>query len=184
MSLEIRVADDERDDAFRALRAGVEFAKQHFNESTRNAGAELEALLDTYGRGMLEAGYGEQTTLADSLLDTLTEPASAAAVDQAGLAEFVTLFREKQAAFKELVRRRQEDEANNDVPRLRVTRDAIHDHLNLVESILQFMLATEPAAVESAVRSLNERVQEITVPAKSRRTRQANEDAAELVATA
>ena len=180
----IRLADEERDDAFRALRAGVEFAKQHFNESTRDAGLKLDAILKTYGRDMLDAGYGEQTTLADALLDALTDPTNAAAIEQAELVEFVARFREKQAAFKELVRRRQESEATSDVPRLRETRAAIHDHLILIESILQFLVATEPAAVEPAIRTLNERVQDITVLSKSRRTRDANAEVehAELAA--
>ncbi|MCA9217628.1 MAG: hypothetical protein KDB27_31380 [Planctomycetales bacterium] len=62
---------------------------------------------------------------------------------------------------------------------MRVTRAVLHARLSLIESILQFLLATEPTTVKSAVRTLNERVQDIIVPPKSRRTRNASEDAAD-----
>ena len=68
LTREVRQADDDRDDAFRALKAGIEFAEQHFEPQTREAGQHLSQLVEQYGHGMLEAGYGEQTTLADALL--------------------------------------------------------------------------------------------------------------------
>lgn len=173
---EIRQADDDRDNAFRALRAGIEFSERHFEEKTRSAGEQLSEVLSKYGERMLLAGYGEQTTLTDALLAALAEPTSVEALKQTNLSDFVARLQQAQDTFKQLVRRRQEADASDDLPPRRITRATLRDHLDFVERIFAFYLVTEPASVEQAVRTLNERTQDILTPAKARHTRNANEN--------
>lgn len=175
LTQEIREADDQRDDAYRAIRAGVEFAVRHFDPKTQEAGELLSSLLAKYGQGMLEVGYGEQTTLADALLGVLAEPQNVQALKQTGLDGFVNQFQEKQDAFKELVRRRQDAEAADDLPPRRAIRAELHEHLMLTEAAIQFVLKiANPENKEVVARTINERTQEIVIPARARNTRKAN----------
>ena len=108
------------------------------------------------------------------------ETENARLVQDAGLTTFVDRFRDTQEAFQQLVRRRQNADATDDLPTLRPTRDTIRELLALSHSVISFLARIEPNGTEPAVRALNERVQDIVTPAKSRRTRQANEAVEEV----
>ena len=176
---QIAEQDQQRDDAFVALRDFAKASSSRTNQKVADAGSFIYGIFEARGLTLYRLGYTQQTAAMNLLLEDLsTDEAKEALAAMNGTSWFEDL-QSAQAAFEHLVSTKAELESQQGIPPLRISRAALTDSvealLSCVGVIQRFEERNGDTNTQEALTELIGTINEITSDAMSiaraRRTR-------------
>jgi hypothetical protein len=151
-------ADHNRDRLFSGLKNTVKGALNHFNPAVREAAQRVMIVLDNF-EGINEKSLDSQTAALTSLITDLTT-VYAADVATLGIGDWVTELESANNAFVALTQERYSEEAAKPQFNMKTARtETDAAYRTIIERIDALIIVNGPAAYETFVAELNERVE-------------------------
>lgn len=168
---DINDADEARDQAFLAFRAGLDFLRLKPDAALQTAAENLLALVRSRGYSLQNLGDREQSMELNALLADLAGAAAAANVMTLGLTAEVDALRQAQQTFDDLVNQRAAEESGVDIPSLPVVRALLREDLSVARNDLAFAERRDAATFSGLAEEISEHITDVVATARARRTR-------------
>lgn len=170
-------ADQQRDDAFRALRYGILSASYRPDENIKSSAGELLDIFKRHNTTLYDLGYVAQSTEMKSLRSDLEQ--NRAALKKAAVQPLMTEMTEAMEHFDALYQEKLDVESGINLPLVSETRTALAKQLNLLFGHVEIMLEDEQEGVTSLVEKFNEVITDTMTTVRARQTRSENEERGE-----
>ncbi|MCA9213505.1 MAG: hypothetical protein KDB27_10595 [Planctomycetales bacterium] len=174
---DIRKADEHRDKAYLAFRAGLEFREFSDDPNQATAATNLLQLLRRRDYSLQALSNREQTVELTALLNDLSDSSAQDDLSTVGLVAEAETLSQTQKAFDELVDQRAADEASRQLPPLRTARGLLREDLTVTVVSLNFAERDDPETFTSLAEAVSEHIMEVVANARARRTRNDAEEA-------
>ena len=141
---EINDADFKRDRAFVGFRKYVEaFQFKDWDRNAQKAAANLIGIIEKHGKLLYREGLTVQSALLASLFTDLETESSKADLATLGVEEWLNHLKNLQTEFSNMIQRRDELEAKNDVPTKADAKTELVRVLSILLSGLDFLTNTQ-----------------------------------------
>ena len=168
----LALADNRRDNAYRALKFCVLSAMYRESEAMRLAAETIESILKRHNTKLYELGYVAQTTEMDSItldLDKVTDE-----IATIGMTEIYEEMKEAMTNFSFLYDARQQAQAKNKMPLVSESKKELSRQMIQLLRQVSIFYDDDPEAMKPLIDVYNEIITEVTAKARARQTRNKN----------
>ncbi len=174
--------DQERDDAFVALRDFAKASSSRGKSEVAKAGELIYRIFQRRGLTLYRLGYMQQSAALNLLFEDLSMPAAQNSLEVLQAVSWLDDLRTAHEAFEQTYSEKVSSEARQDYPLLRAARLRLGRHvetlLGCLEVLQRFVeqdgTEAELATLSQLTGKVNEIITEVMTVARARRTRESN----------
>ena len=174
----LKTLDTKRDDAFRALRDYLLACSRRLNDVFRQHATKLITTIKIHGWSLWNENYQEESSKMDSLITDFEKEEAQASLTTLVMLEWFEEMKTAQAEFENAFQDKASDDIKKDFVAIKQIRPKLISNISaLINRIDENIKYSEnPEEHAGWLKTLNNIIEETAVVAKSRQTRNSNDD--------